>query len=108
MSAIQSICIGADMSHIKVYGQSEELFQFVTENKVAINNMQMLLKQARSVNDVFVMYLESDGFPQLVAVDDHGEKLAHITLSEEVVCGQCSAMIFIDSNKFLNAGVATH
>jgi hypothetical protein len=96
------------MAQIKIYGQNEALFHFVTAHQHAIHNMQRALTSANTVNDVFVMDVEGEAYPQLVAVDGKGVKLAHIVLSNEVVSGEAQALVYLDSPDFLVAGVMTH
>tara|TARA_Y100000780_G_scaffold218468_1_gene223532 strand:+ start:213 stop:503 length:291 start_codon:yes stop_codon:yes gene_type:complete len=96
------------MEQIKVYSGDKALQQFVMENKVSINNLQKLLTISDSVNDVFVIEVDCEDYPQLVAVDNSGAQLAHIILSNEVVKGKSQALVFLDSSSFLTAGSTIH
>lgn len=106
MNSVSTVIMDNNVDRIHVFGQKSSLAPFVMANRIVIHKMKTLLAQSHSVNDVFVMSYPGELYPQLVAVDEKGNKLAHVILSDVVVSGKADPLIFLDSPEFLLAGVA--
>lgn len=106
MNSVSTVIMDNNVDRIHVFGQKSSLAPFVMANRIVIHKMKTLLAQSLLVNDVFVMSCQGELYPQLVAVDEKGNKLAHVILSDVVVSGKADPLIFLDSPDFLLAGVA--
>jgi len=106
LNSVSTVTMDNNIDHIHVFGQKASLAAFVMANKNVIHKIKTLLAQSHLVNDAFVMAYPGEVYPQLVAVDGKGNKLAHVILSELVVSDKADPLIFLDSPEFLLAGVA--
>lgn len=95
------------METIAIYGKDKALVNFVEQHKAKIASLQKTLCTSSRATNIFVINYQEEEYPQLIAVSDQGEKLAHIKLSEPVVSGSQDALIYLDSPEYL-AGDVKH
>tara|TARA_B110000211_G_scaffold207660_1_gene243623 strand:- start:28306 stop:28626 length:321 start_codon:yes stop_codon:yes gene_type:complete len=96
------------MEQVPIYRETPSLVSLVDTHKDVLVSMVKLLKKQQTVSDVFVANYDDETFPQLIAVNQTGAKLAHIKLSEVVLKDQNQALIYLDSPEFLDASENTH
>lgn len=96
------------MEQVPIYRETPSLVSLVDTHKDVLASMVKLLKKQQTVSDVFVANYDDETFPQLIAVNQTGAKLAHIKLSEVVLKDQNQALIYLDSPEFLDASGNTH
>ena len=70
---------------------------FLTIHHAKLQQLSSMLKSFESVDDILVVYLDNEDYPQLVAVDKDKIKVAHIILSAVVLSGAMQCMVFIDN-----------
>lgn len=64
---------------------------FLTTHHAKLQQLSGMLNSFESVEDILVVYLDNDKYPQMVAVNEDKVKVAHIILSDVVLSGPWNA-----------------